>query len=314
LIGRQAGTGWLEVLFPPAAMGAVVAVIGLELLPRAATMAGLVLGPGRVPLNHPLQLEVCCVTIAISVLVALLVQGFGAFIPVLAGLAGGYAFALYLGLVDLSLVRAAPWFTLPHLALPTFQWQAIGMILPATAVLLAQHLGNLAATGAIAGRELMGDPGLDRSLLGGGLANVLSGLAGGTPVGLCPETIGVMAVTRVCSVQVIRGAALVVIAAAFLGKVVAAIQTIPAPVLGGVSLLLFGAITAAGIRLVVVRRVDYARPANLVLSALVLAAGMSGAKVTLGLVELKGMALATLVAMVLGPLAWLSGLGRPGEA
>jgi uracil permease len=161
-------------------------------------------------------------------------------------------------------------------------------------------------TGNVVGRDFMKDPGLDRSLLGDGISNVLSGLVGATPNTTYGENIGVMAITRVFSVWVIGGAAVIAIVISFVGKIGAIIQSIPAPVMGGVCLLLFGVIAAAGIRMIVERKVDYTKPANLIMSAVVFVVGVSGAKITLGTVELKGMALATIVAIGLGILVWIA--------
>ena len=148
----------------------------------------------------------------------------------------------------------------------------------------------------------MKDPGLHRSLLGDGLSNVLSGLAGATPNTTYGENIGVMAITRVFSVWVIGGAAVLAVVISFVGKLAAAIRSIPTPVMGGVCILLFGVIAAAGIRMLVEKKVDYTRPRNLVLTSVVLVSGASGAAVKLGAVELKGMALGTFVAVGLSLL------------
>jgi uracil permease len=176
------------------------------------------------------------------------------------------------------------------------------MILPACFVVLAEHIGHLVVTGNVVGRDFMKDPGLHRSLLGDGLSNILSGFAGATPNTTYGENIGVMAITRVFSVWVIGGAALLAIFISFLGKFAAAIRSIPTPVMGGVCILLFGVIAAAGIRILVEKKVDYTQPRNLVLTSVVLVSGVSGAAVKVGVVELKGMALGTFVAIGLSLL------------
>jgi uracil permease len=308
-IVKLAGTRWLEVIFPPAAMGAVVAVIGLELAPTAAQMAGLAVGPAtNLLLPHGLSLLVALSTLGIVILVSLFGRGFFSIIPVLIGVVAGYFLALALGLVDMKALHEAHWLAVPHLYKPTFSPQAILMILPATLVVLAEHVGHLVVTGNVVGRDLMKDPGLDRSLLGDGISNVLSGLVGATPNTTYGENIGVMAITRVFSVWVIGGAAVIAIVISFVGKIGAVIRSIPTPVMGGVCLLLFGVIAAAGIRMLVERKVDYTKPANLILSAITFVVGVSGAKITLGTVELKGMALATVVAILLSLLVHLGEL------
>ena len=154
-------------------------------------------------------------------------------------------------------------------------------------------------TGKIVGRDLVRDPGLHRSMLGDGISTTLSGLCGSVPTTTYGENIGVMAITRVYSVWVIGGAAVISICLAFVGKLSALIQSIPTPVMGGVCLLLFGVIAASGVRMLVESRVDYSRPANLSLTAVVLIVGTSDVAVQLGSVQLKGMALATVVGMLL---------------
>ncbi|MGA2079337.1 MAG: uracil permease [Holophaga sp.] len=303
LIVRQVGTRWLDVIFPPAAMGAVVAVIGLELAPVAASMAGLVGAPGP---NHGATLLVSVGTLTVVVLVSLFARGFLAIIPVLVGVVAGYLVSLALGLVDFSAVAAAPWIAAPHFYQPVFSLQAILVIFPACLVVLAEHVGHLVVTGNIVDRDLMKDPGLHRSLLGDGISNVLSGLVGATPNTTYGENIGVMAITRVYSVWVIGGAACIAVLVSFVGKVGALIRSIPVPVMGGICILLFGVIAAAGIRMILEKKVDYTRPSNLILSAITFVVGVSGAKIDLGKVELKGMALATVVAILLGLLVWVS--------
>jgi uracil permease len=243
-------------------------------------------------------------TLGLTILASVLLRGFLGVIPVLLGVVGGTVLSLALGKMDLSAVAAAPWFQVPTLYAPVFNAKAILMIMPAAFVVLAEHVGHLVVTGNIVGRDLIKDPGLHRSLLGDGISNILSGLAGATPNTTYGENIGVMAITKVYSVWVIGGAAVIAILVSFLGKVAAAIRAIPVPVMGGVCLLLFGIIAAAGIRMLVEQKVDFSRARNLVLTSVVLTAGVSGAAVKLGAVELKGMALGTMVAIVLSLLFW----------
>jgi len=310
-IVRVAGVRWLDVLFPPAAMGAIVAVIGLELAPVAVGMAGLAGDPPAGALySSGGAIGTAMFTLGVILLGSVLFRGFLGAIPVLIGTAAGYGLALGLGMVDLAPVRAAPWFEVPTLYAPSFQPAAILMIMPAALVVLAEHIGHLVVTGNIVGRDLVKDPGLHRSLLGDGISNVLSGLAGATPNTTYGENIGVMAITRVYSVWVIGGAAVIAVLIAFVGKLGALIRSIPQPVMGGVCLLLFGVIAAAGIRMLVEKKVDYTQPRNLILSSVVLVSGIGGVTVKMGTVHLKGMALGTVVSIALRLLfARFDGLG-----
>ncbi|MBI1753737.1 MAG: uracil permease [Acidobacteria bacterium] len=301
---RFAGTRWIDIIFPPAAMGAIVAIIGLELAPVATNMAGLTAGPAVLGMPLRFALVVSLSTLAVTILASVLLRGFLAVIPVLLGVIAGYLLSLGLGVVDLHAVRAAPWFQAPTLYAPTYNLQAILLILPAALVVLAEHVGHLVVTGNIVGKDLMKDPGLHRSLLGDGLSNVLSGLAGATPNTTYGENIGVMAITKVYSVWVIGGTACIAILVSFSGKLAALIRSIPVPVMGGVCILLFGVIAAAGIRMLIEKKVDYTQSRNLILTSVVLISGISGAAVKLGAVELKGMALGTVVAIALSLLFW----------
>jgi len=303
-IVRFAGTRWIDVIFPPAAMGAIVAIIGLELAPTAAKMAGLT-GSVSAPFTLGSAAFVSLATLGITILASVLLRGFLGVIPILIGVVSGTVISLFMGKVDLASIAAAPWVQAPSLYRPSFSLQAILMIMPAALVVLAEHVGHLVVTGNIVDRDLVKDPGLHRSLLGDGLSNILSGLVGATPNTTYGENIGVMAITKVYSVWVIGGAACIAVGVSFLGKVAATIRAIPVPVMGGVCLLLFGIIAAAGIRMLVERKVDYTKSRNLVLTSIVLTAGVSGAAVKLGTVELKGMALGTVVAIVLSLMFWL---------
>ena len=176
---------------------------------------------------------------------------------------------------------------------------AILIILPASLVVVAEHIGHLIVTGNIVGKDLTKDPGLDRSILGNGISTILSGFFGSTPNTTYGENIGVLAISKVYSTWVIGGAAVFAILLSCFGKVAALIQSIPVPVMGGVSMLLFGVIAASGIRVLVESKIDYNKPINLMLTAVVLGIGVSTASITLGTVTLKGMSLATVVAIIL---------------
>jgi uracil permease len=287
------GLKWIDVVFPPAAMGAIVAVIGLELAPVAAGMAGLTAAT-----LDPKVITVSLVTLAITILGSVVFRGFLSIIPILIGVLTGYILAFCLGLVDTTGIAQADWFAVPTLYTPSFQFNAIVIIVPAALVVIAEHVGHLLVTGNIVGRDLMKEPGLGRSLLGNGVSTMLSGCFGSTPNTTYGENIGVMAITKVYSVYVIGGAGVIAIILSFVGKLAAAIQSIPTPVMGGISLLLFGIIAASGIRMLVESKVDYSKAKNLILTSVVLIIGISGAHISLGTVEMKGMALATVVAIL----------------
>lgn len=293
LINRL-GTAWIDAIFPPAAMGSIVAVIGLELMPTAAGMAGLT---AETP--DMTTLIVSLSTLAITIVASVAFRGFLSIIPILIGIVGGYIIAALYGLVDFAAIEAAPVFALPTIYTPEWNSAAILIILPAALVVIVEHVGHLIVTSNIVGSDLARDPGLDRSILGNGLSTIFSGFFGSTPNTTYGENIGVLAITKVYSTYVIGGAAIFAIVLSLFGKLAAAIQSIPTPVMGGVSLLLFGVIAASGIRILVERKVNYNKPVNLLLTSIVMGIGVSTASVTIGTVTLKGMALATVVAIIL---------------
>ena len=298
----KVGTKWIDVLFPPAAMGSIVAIIGLELAPLAMNMSGYM---GEVQgMSNETAMIISTFTLVVTILATVLGRGFIGIIPILIGVVSGYAIAYGLGVVSFESVAAAAWISAPTFYRPSFHLNAIMMILPAVFVVLAEHLGHLFVTSDIVGRDLIKDPGLHRSLIADGLSNVLSGLAGSTPNTTYGENMGVMAITGVYSTWVIGGAAILAIVFSFVGKIAALIHNIPGPVMGGVSILLFGFIASSGLRMMVDRKVDFTKPKNLILSALTLISGLSGATIVIGPVQLKGMGLATVVA-ILASLAFL---------
>ena len=300
---NKVGTRWIHLLFPPAAMGAVVAIIGLELAPLAMTMSGY-LGEAQ-DMPNEMAIIISTFTLAVTLLATVLGRGFIGIIPILIGVISGYVLSWCLGVVDFAKVAATPWFSVPTFYEPKFNLSAIMMIMPALFVVFAEHLGHLFVTSDIVGHDLIKDPGLHRSLFADGLSNILSGFAGSTPNTTYGENMGVLAITGVYSTWVIGGAAVLAVIFSFVGKIAALIHGIPVPVMGGVCILLFGFIAASGIRILVEKHVNYTRSKNLILTAVTMICGLSGATVVIGPVQLKGMGLATVVAMILS-LAFLA--------
>lgn len=301
LIVRFAGTAWIDVVFPPAAMGAIVAVIGLELVPVAAEMAGWI-PPADAGADWTMDKKsatVALLTLLITIVFWVTLRGFLKIIPILLGIISGYVIAWLFGLLSFEAVENASWVTLPEFYAMKIDWTSILIILPAALVLIPEHIGHLFVTSNIVGKDLARDPGLDRSLMGNGISTMISSFFGSTPNTTYGENIGVLAITRVYSTWVLGIAAIMAILLSFLGKLAALIQSIPTPVMGGISLLLFGIIGASGIRMLVESKVDYSKSQNLILTSIVLVIGISGASVQIGEVALKGMGLATIVAIIL---------------
>ena len=302
IIVKFTGTGWINKLFPPAAMGSIVAIIGLELASSAADMAGFPVGGSNTTEFNGTWVLVSMVTLAVVVFGNVLFRGFFKIIPILIGVIAGYIVAYFVGIVDFSQVKEASFFTLPNIQLAHFNTKAIATIIPATFVVIAEHIGHLKVTSSILGKDLTKDPGLHRSLLGDGLSTVVSGLFGSVPTTTYGENIGVMALTKVYSVYVICGAGIISIILGFSGKMSALISTIPTPVVGGISLLLFGTIAVSGLRTFIEEKVDFSKSRNLILASITFIVGLSGITIPLGSVELSGMGLATIVAMIISIL------------
>ncbi|GIO58454.1 uracil/xanthine transporter [Paenibacillus cineris] len=303
LIVQFAGTGWIDVVFPPAAMGAIVATIGLELVPTAAGMAGLLpkadaaSGAMTYDMN---SIILSMTTLGVTVIGAVLFRGFPKIIHILIGIVVGYVLSFFMpGMVNKDAIASAHFLTMPTVTTPSWDWAAIMTIIPVSLVVIVEHIGHLLVTSNIVGKDLSKDPGLNRSLMGNGISTILSGFVGSTPNTTYGENIGVMALTKVYSVFVIGGAAVIAILLSFSGTVSSVIANIPTPVMGGVSLLLFGVIAASGLRIFVEQKVDFSKPTNMILATLVLVVGISGVQLDLGPVQFKGMALATVVGIVL---------------
>jgi len=294
LIIYKCGSDWINVVLPPAAMGPVVALIGLELAGTAAENAGLL--AETIDTNH---LTVFLVTLGVAVFGSVVFRKFLAVIPILIAVISGYVAALCCGIVDFSEVAAAPFLKLPNFSTPKFDIEAIVIILPVLLVIASEHIGHQVVTSKIVGRDLLKDPGLHRSLFADNFSTMLSGLIGSVPTTTYGENIGVMAVTKVYSVYVIAGAAILSIICSFVGKLSTLISTIPGPVIGGISFLLYGMIGASGIRVLVDSRVDYGKSQNLILTSVIFVTGLSGISINLGNVKLSGMVLACIVGMLL---------------
>ena len=295
LIIYKFGSEWINVVLPPAAMGPVVALIGLELAGTAASNAGL-----KDEVLLPANIIVFLVTLLTAVIGSVVFRGFLSVIPILIAIIAGYVASLACGIVDFSEVAAAPLFALPNFQTPKFNMQAIAIVLPVLLVITSEHIGHQIVTSKIVGRDLLKDPGLHRSLFADNFSTMISGLIGSVPTTTYGENIGVMAMTKVYSVYVIGGAAVLSIICSFIGKMTTLISTIPGPVIGGISFLLYGMIGASGIRILVDAQVDYGKSRNQAMTAVVFVTGLSGISVQLGSIQLTGMVLACVVGMIMG--------------
>ena len=297
---KKFGTKWIDVVLPPAAMGPVVALIGLELSSSAASTAGLL-----DEIVDPNNVIVFGVTLGVAIIGSVCFKKFLSVIPILIAVICGYVAAVLCGMIDFTPVMEASFFALPNFTFPKFDINAILMILPVILVIASEHIGHQIVTGEVVGRDLIKDPGLHRSLFADNFSTMLSGFIGSVPTTTYGENIGVMAITGVYSVQVIAGAAILSIICSFIGPLAALIQTIPNPVIGGISFLLYGMIGTSGLRILVDKRVDYGKSVNLILTSVVFVTGLSGVVVQVGTTSLTGMVLACITAMLMSLLFYL---------
>ena len=297
---KKFGTKWIDVVLPPAAMGPVVALIGLELSSSAASTAGLL-----DEVVDPNNVIVFGVTLGVAIIGSVCFKKFLSVIPILIAVICGYVAAVLCGMIDFTPVMEASFFALPNFTFPKFDISAILMILPVILVIASEHIGHQIVTGEVVGCDLIKDPGLHRSLFADNFSTMLSGFIGSVPTTTYGENIGVMAITGVYSVQVIAGAAILSIICSFIGPLAALIQTIPNPVIGGISFLLYGMIGTSGLRILVDKRVDYGESVNLILTSVVFVTGLSGVVVQVGTTSLTGMVLACITAMLMSLLFYL---------
>lgn len=302
LVISKAGTNWLMKLLPPVVVGPVIMVIGLGLSVTAVNMSTN--NPaGDYDLTYVL---VGLVTLTITILTAVFTRGFLSVIPVLVGIIGGYLFSLILGIVNLQPVIDANWIQLPPFEIPfvhytpSFTWRVLLMMVPVAIVPIAEHIGHQLVLSKVVNKDLIKDPGLDRSMLGDGIATMIAAGIGGPPVTTYGENIGVLAITRAFSIYLFAGAAIFAVLFGFCGKIAALLTTIPTPVMGGVSILLFGIIASSGLRMLVENKVDFSRKRNLIIASVILVIGIGGAAIHIGKVlSLEGMALASIIGVVL---------------
>ncbi|KRM19004.1 uracil permease [Ligilactobacillus hayakitensis DSM 18933 = JCM 14209] len=294
------GSKWVDDILPPVVVGPIIIVIGLSLSTTAANDA--MLNQNHYDLTY---FGVAIFTLVMTIVFNMFLKGFSSMIPVLLGIIVGYIYAICIGIVDFSNVISAKWFTLPAFDMMfvnyKFKWYpaAILGMAPIAFVTMTEHMGHVMVLNKLTRRNFFQDPGLHKTLLGDGLASVVAGFVGGPPTTSYGENIGVLAMTKVHSVWVLGGAAFFAIIFSFCGKVSALIQSIPTPVIGGISFLLFGMIAANGLRILVDNKVDFELKRNLIITAVILVVGIGGTYLKLGEFQLTSIALSTLFGIIL---------------
>ena len=300
LIIKKIGSDWLDKILPPIVVGPVVMVIGLGLAANAANNAMY---------NNNVYdfkyIAVALITLGLTIFYNMFFKGFLGLIPILLGIVSGYLVALAFGIIDLTPIKEAAWFALPNFEVPFVQYQpklylnAITTMAPIAFVTMTEHIGHLMVLNKLTKRNFFQDPGLSKTLMGDGLAQIVAGFVGGPPVTSYGENIGVLAITRVHSVFVIGGAAVFAVALGFVGKLSALILSIPGPVISGISFVLFGVIAASGLKILIDNKINFDKKKNLLIASVILVIGIGGLVFKVGTFELSSMALATVLGIVL---------------
>mgnify|MGYP004583665477 CR=1 FL=1 len=299
LLVRLVGAERVRSFFPPIVTGPVVTIIGLMLAPSAINNITTQIGTVNVGLNW----LVAAVAIAAIFVTSLFAKGLFKLVPILIGIIAGYVAAICCGMVDFTTVSQAPWLDVPPFFLPKFDMRAIGLVAPIAIVTFVEHIGDVTASSAVVGKDFIKDPGLHRTLMGDGLATMFAGLVGGPANTTYSENTGVLAATKNYNPLTLEIAACFAILISFLGKFAALITSMPGPVIGGVSIVLYGMIAAVGLRTLVENQVDFTKTRNLLIAAVMLVLGLGADKaITIGGVAISGVALAAVLGIILNKI------------
>ena len=299
LLVRLVGAERVRSFFPPIVTGPVVTIIGLMLAPSAINNITTQIGTVNVGLNW----LVAAVAIAAIFVTSLFAKGLFKLVPILIGIIVGYVAAICCGMVDFTTIAQAPWLDLPPFFLPKFDMRAIGLVAPIAIVTFVEHIGDVTASSAVVGKDFIKDPGLHRTLMGDGLATMFAGLVGGPANTTYSENTGVLAATKNYNPLTLEIAACFAILISFLGKFAALITSMPGPVIGGVSIVLYGMIAAVGLRTLVENQVDFTKTRNLLIAAVMLVLGLGADKaITIGGVAISGVALAAVLGIILNKI------------
>ena len=301
LIVSKIGSDWIDKILPPIVVGPIIMVIGLSLAGTAAKDATINTA-GHYDLRYFL---VALLTLMITIFFNMYLKGFMGLIPILLGIVFGYGIACLFGLVNFAPIAKAHWISLPSFQIPfvTYHphifWGAILSMAPIAFVTMTEHMGHIMVLNELTDRDFFKDPGLNHTLAGDGTASIIAGLVGGPPVTSYGENIGVLAITKVHSVYVLGGAALFAILFSFIGKLSALIQSIPSPVIGGISFLLFGVIASNGLKVLIDNKVDLGKKRNLMVASTILVIGIGNAYLQLGQYQFSGLAVASVIGVIL---------------
>ena len=294
------GSGFIHKLLPPIVTGPVIMTIGLILAPVAVHMATGHTGDGKIELvPFGVAITISMLTLFATVLATLLGKGMIKLLPILIGITVGYLASVAFGIVDFSVIANAPVFAVPAFVMPELNWEAIIFILPIAIAPAVEHIGDMAAISGVTEEDYLKNPGLEKTLLGDGLATTAASLLGGPPNTTYSEVTGAVTVTKAFNPAIMTWAAIFAIALAFFSKLGGFLQTIPVPVMGGVMLLLFGIITSVGISTLVRAKTDLNDPRNMIIVSLILVFAIGGMSFNFGGVGFSGIGLGAIVGIIL---------------
>ncbi|GAB2718799.1 uracil-xanthine permease family protein [Halomonas garicola] len=293
---RVKGTAWLHRLLPPIVVGPIIMVIGLALAPVAVEMAT---GETSDHIGYGQAITLSMASLLVTLILAVFGRGLLRLVPIMGGIATGYALALLMGAVDFTPIRESAWVALPAFTLPTFHWAAMLFMVPVAIAPAVEHIGDMVAIGSVTRQNYLEKPGLHRTLLGDGLATMAAALFGGPPNTTYSEVTGAVTLTRAFNPKYMIVAAVTAIILAFVAKLGAFLQTIPGPVMGGIMTLLFGSIAVVGMNTLVRAGQALTAPRNLVVASLILVFGIGGMQFGNGQFTLQGVSLAAVVGIVL---------------
>lgn len=300
LLIRLRGVGVIERLLPAIVTGPVIMVIGLVLAPVAVNLAkGLNGGGDSVLVAAGPAMAVSIIALAVTVVVSLFARGFLSLVPILCGVLAGYLASLPFGLVDFTPIAEAPWFAVPNFVAPEWNWQAVLFMIPVAIAPAIEHFGDIIAIRSVTGRDYLKDPGIDRTMLGDGLATSLAAAFGGPPNTTYSEVTGAVTLTKAYNPALMTWAAGFAIVFAFVGKLGALLASIPTPVMGGIIVLLFGAIAVVDMNSLVKSGEDLTEPRNLTIVGIILITGIGGLSFSAGEFTLEGIALSGVLGVVL---------------
>ena len=301
LMIRLRGSGFLYRLFPPVVVGPVVMVIGLGLAPVAVGMAtSAVAGGGNYSgITENQAIILAGISLVTTLLVATAAGGMLKLIPIICGIASGYLAAVIMGVVDYQPLLDRPWLAVPDFTFPEWNINAVLYMIPVALAPAVEHIGDMLAISSVTGKKYLEKPGLKNTLLGDGLATSVAGFVGGPPNTTYSEVTGAVMLTKAFNSAIMTWAACIAIAVAFIGKVGGFLATIPAPVMGGIMILLFGSIAVVGLNTLIKAQVDLSKPRNLVIVSIVLVFGIGDLALNVGDLTLKGVSLCAIIAVIL---------------